>query len=130
MKKLLFSLTILLFFSACATTVTIDEDMSSAEIIQRAQEAMDRNRYEVAIQYYEALRERNPNNIDLIITSEYHIAHIKYKQKKYDEAREGLNRVLSYYNSPDEILLPQHYKRLAQIVLESIDKKAPVKTEA
>jgi outer membrane protein assembly factor BamD (BamD/ComL family) len=117
------------FISACATTVVIDEDLSSAEIIQRAQEALDRNRYHAAIQYYEALNERNRNSIDLIITSEYHIAFIKKKKKKYDEAREGLNGVLAYYNTPDEILLPQHFKRLSQIVLQTIDEKDPPKNK-
>jgi len=115
------------FLCSCATTVSISEDLSSAEIIQRAQEALDRNRYGIAIQYYEALNERNRSSIDLIITSEYHIAFIKYKQKKYDEAREGLNGVLAHYNTPDEILLPQHFKRLSQIVLKTIDEKDPPK---
>jgi len=110
-------------FQACATTVIIDEDMSAAEIMQRAQEAMDRNRYAAAIQYYEALHARNQINTDLLITAEYHIAFIKYKQKKYDEAAEGLNGVLSYYNTPDEVLLPRHFKRLAQIVLENVNEK-------
>jgi hypothetical protein len=31
--------------------------------------------------------------------------------------------VLEYYNTPDEELLPQHFKRLSQIVLERIDEK-------
>jgi len=121
--RLIITLAAALILSACATTVIIDEDMSSAEIMQRAQEAMDRNRYEIAIQYYEALYDRNQTNIDLIITAEYHIAHIKYKQKKYDEAREGLNRVLSYYTTADAILLPQHFRILSQIVLENISEK-------
>jgi len=97
--------------------------MSPAEIIQRGQEALDRNNYKVAIQYYEALHERNPDNIDLIITAEYHIGNIHYKQKKYSLARDELNAVLEHYNTPDEILLPQHFKRLAQIVLKSMDEK-------
>ena len=91
--------------------------------MQRAQEAMDRNRYETAIQYYQALYARNQTNIDLIITAEYHIAHIKFKQKKYDEAREGFNGVLSYYTTADAILLPQHFMILSKIVLENIDEK-------
>ena len=94
--------------------------MSPAEIIQRAHEAMDRNRYSVALQYYEALYARNRMNIDLVITAEYHIAHIHYKQGRFAQAREGMNDVLAYYDSPDEVLLPQHFKRLAQIVLERI----------
>jgi outer membrane protein assembly factor BamD (BamD/ComL family) len=123
MKRLLIPLTLAILFSACASTVNISEDLSPAELIQRANEAMDRNRYKTAIKYYEALRDRNQTNIDLTITAEYHIAFIHYKQGKLEQARDELNAVLEYYNSPDEELLPQHYKRLSQIVLQTIDDK-------
>ncbi|MCL2175969.1 MAG: hypothetical protein FWB73_07990 [Treponema sp.] len=116
-------LTVSFLFCGCTATINIKENMSPAEIIQRGQEALDRNNYRIAIQYYEALHERNPDNIDLIITAEYHIGNIHYKQKKYSLARDELNAVLEYYNTPDEILLPQHFKRLAQIVLKSMDDK-------
>ena len=121
--QILTALLAVFLFSACATTVNISEDLSPAEMIQRAQEASDRNRYNVAMQYYEALHQRNMTNLDLIITAEYEIAFIYYKQKKYDIARERLTDVLEYYNTPDEELLPQHFKRLAQIVLQSIEEK-------
>jgi len=117
------ALGLLLILSSCATTVNIADNLSSAELIQRAQEALDKNRYNIAIQYYQALNDRNRNNIDLVITAEYHIAHIHYKQKKYDLAREGLNAVLAYYNTPDAILLPQHFRKLSLIVLENIEVK-------
>jgi tetratricopeptide (TPR) repeat protein len=115
--RILFAL-VIVFLSACATTVTISGDLSPEELIQRAQEASDRNRYNVALQYYEALLDRNRDSIDLVITAKYEIAFIHYKQKKYDEARAELTEVLEYYNTPDEELLPQQYKRLAQKVLE------------
>jgi outer membrane protein assembly factor BamD (BamD/ComL family) len=121
--RLIIILAAAFIISSCVTTVIVNEDMSSAEIMQRAQEAMDRNRYQAAIQYYEALYARNQTNIDLMITSEYHIAHIKYKQKKYDEAREGFNGVLSYYTTADAILLPQHFRILSQTVLDNISGK-------
>ena len=121
--QILFALLMACLFSSCATTVIIGEDLSPAELIQRAQEASDRNRYNVARQYYEALYERNQTNLDLIITAEYEIAFIYYKQKKYQIAREKLADVLEYYNTPDEELLPLHFKRLAQIVLQNIDEK-------
>jgi len=124
MKRLLIILTTILLFSACATRANITEDMSPAELIQRGQEAMDRNRYNLAIRYYEALYDQNRTNIDLIITAEYSIGFIHYKQRKYDLARMELNSVLAYYDSPDEELLPQHFKRLAQIVLENLEEKA------
>jgi outer membrane protein assembly factor BamD (BamD/ComL family) len=123
MNRLFFALAMVLLFFACASTVNISEDLSPAELIQRAHEAMDRNRYKVAIQYYQALYDRNMSNTDLIITAEYHIAFIHYKQGKYEQARAELNAVLAYYNTPDEELLPQHFKRLAQIVLQSIETK-------
>ncbi|GBU27155.1 hypothetical protein R84B8_00680 [Treponema sp. R8-4-B8] len=123
MNRLFFALVIILLFSTCASTVNISEDLSPAELIQRAHEAMDRNRYGIAIQYYQALRDRNPSNIDLIITAEYHIAFIHYKQKKYEQAKEGFNGILAYYNSPDQELLPQHFKKLSQIVINNIEEK-------
>jgi len=127
MIRLIITLGFVLLLSSCVTAINISEDLSPAEIIQRAQEAMDKNRYNVAIQYYQALNERNRSNIDLIITAEYHIANIHYKQGKYDQAREELNAVLEYYNTPDEELLPQHFKRLAQIVLQNIEEKEQVR---
>jgi len=123
MKRILFPLAIALLFSACASTVKIGEELSPAEIIQRANEAMDRNRYKVAIQYYETLRERNQSNIDLVITAEYHIAFIHYKQRKFDQARDELNSVLEYYKETDAELYPQHFKRLSEIVINTIDEK-------
>jgi len=112
-----------ILFSSCASTMVISEDLSPAELIQRAQEAMDRNNYNTASRYYQALYERNRSNIDLMITAEYHIAFIHYKQKKYELARTEFNAVLEYYNTPDEELLPQHFKKLSQIVLQSIEEK-------
>jgi len=123
MNRIYFSLILALLFSACASTAKISEDLSPAELIQRAHEAMDRNRYKTAIQYYQALYDRNLSNIDLVITAEYHIAFIHYKQRKYEQAKTELNGILAYYNSPDEELLPKHFKRLSQIVLKSIDEK-------
>jgi len=114
----------ILTFSACqTTTVNISNDLSPAELIQRAQEASDHNRYNVSLQYYQALYERNRNNIDLIITAEYEIAFIHYKQKKYQQSRGEFLKILEYYNSADAELLPQQFKVLANIVLKSIDEK-------
>jgi tetratricopeptide (TPR) repeat protein len=113
-----------LMATACSTTSQqISEDLSAEELVQRAQEASDRNRYTTALRFYETLRERNPTNIDWICTAEYEIAFIHYKQKKYDEARGELNALLLRYESPDAELLPQQFKRLSGIVLESIGEK-------
>jgi outer membrane protein assembly factor BamD (BamD/ComL family) len=126
LRKIRYFLLILIIapvFNACLSQVTIDDDLSPAELIQRAQEATDKNRYKAAMQYYQALYDRNQNNIDLVITAEYEIAFIHYKQKNYQLAREKFKSLLNYYNTPDEELLPQQFKILSQIVLQRMDEK-------
>jgi len=113
-----------LCFFACATgTLNIPYETSPSELIQRAQEASDRNRYNYALQYYQALLERNATNIDLVITAEYEIAFIHYKQKKYAQARAEFNNLLMRYDMPNGELLPPQFKLLAHKVLERIDEK-------
>jgi tetratricopeptide (TPR) repeat protein len=118
-----------LCFAACATgTLNIPQELTPAELIQRAQEASDRNRYNQALQYYTALLERNSFNIDLICAAEYEIAFIHYKQKKYSQAKEEFKSLLERYDTPDGDLLPPQFKRLATIVLERIsEKEKPLK---
>jgi len=113
-----------LCLAACATSVlNIPEELTPAELIQRAQEASDRNRYNHALQYYTALLERNSTNIDLICTAEYEISFIHYKQKKYSQAKEGFQLLLERYDAPGGDLLPPQFKRLSTIVLEQIKEK-------
>jgi outer membrane protein assembly factor BamD (BamD/ComL family) len=113
-----------LLVSACLNgPQEISGELSPAELIQRAQEASDKNRYNTALRYYEAVLERNATNFDLVCTAEYEIAFIHYKQKKYEIAREEFKALLMRYNTPDEELLPQQFKRLANIVLERIAEK-------
>ena len=87
-----------------------------------AQEASDRNRYKVSLQYYEAIFERFPHDIDSIIAAEYEIAFIHHKQGKNDLAREGFNKLLERYEVQDSALLPQQFRILSNIVLERIDE--------
>jgi outer membrane protein assembly factor BamD (BamD/ComL family) len=108
---------------SCATGPTeIPEDLTPAELIQRAQEASDRNRYEVSLQYYETLIERFPFDIDNIIAAEYEIAFIHYKQKKYDIAKAEFTDLLDRYNNPDEELLPQQFKILSLKIMARIEE--------
>ena len=124
MALLAFVLCLSACLCSCVTgKLIIPNDLSPAELIQRAQEASDKNRYSHALQYYEALYERNPSNIDLICEAEYEIAFIHYKQKKYGQAKDELNALLTRYDTPDGDFLPQHFKLLANKVIERIDEK-------
>jgi tetratricopeptide (TPR) repeat protein len=122
-KNILLALAAALFFFFFSSSANIPENLSPAEIIQRAQEASDHNRYKTALRYYQALLERNPYNMELVCTAEYEIAFIYYKQKQYPAAREKLNDLLDRYDSPDEEILPKQFKRLANIVLLQITEK-------
>jgi len=131
MKKLHF-IAVVFIAALCVTAcgagkMNIPQDMTPAELIQRAQEASDRNSYKAALQYYTALLERNSTNIELVCAAEYEIAFIHYKQKKYNLAKEGFKSLLERYDAPDGDLLPPQFKRLSNIVLERInDKEKPL----
>jgi len=102
--------------------VEIPDSLTTAELIQRGQEASDRYNYNVSIQYYEAIIERFPYDIDSVIAAEYEIGFIHYKQKNYIQAKKELNQVLAHYNTPDQELLPAQFKILSNIVLRKIEE--------
>ena len=123
-------------FSACASSaVSIPEELSPLEIIQRAQEASDRSRYHIALQYYETLLERNPDNLELIpeekalenktmhCLARYEIAFIHYKQKKHAQAKMEFESLLERYTAPDRGTLPPKFKLLSEKVLDRINEK-------
>jgi outer membrane protein assembly factor BamD (BamD/ComL family) len=114
-------LTVAFLFLSCATgPLVIPEDMTPAELIQRGQEASDRNKYPAALHYYETIIERFPFEIDYVIAAEYEIAFIHYKQKKYDISKIEFTDILERYNIPDEELLPQQFKILSLKIMERI----------
>ena len=112
----------LLVFSCASGPTAIPEDLTPAELIQRAQEESDRNRYEMSLQYYRTVIERFPFDIDNIIAAEYEIAFIHYKQKKYDVAKAEFNGLLERYKTPDEELLPQQFKILSLKIMARIEE--------
>jgi len=131
MKKLTVTLPVLaaLVFASCATsTMNIPDTLSPSELIQRAQEASDKNRYNQSLQYYQALLERNLTNIDLVCTAEYEIAFIHYKQKKYSQSKEEFNNLLARYNADGGEHLPPQFKLLSIKLLERIEEKERPRT--
>ncbi len=133
MKRYLFVFLLLPVFFAMACTsgpVVVPEDMSPSEIIQKAQEASDRNKFKVAKEYYEVLLDRYGTSIDLVCTAEYEIAFINYKQKHYEEAQAGFNQLLARYEGPDAIFLPQHFKILAEKVMAKMESEGKIQPAA
>ena len=112
-----------LLLSACATTLVISYDLSPEELIQRAQEASDRNRFGQALQFYETLLERFPNNPELVVNAMYEIGFIHERQRNFDESRVWLNGVLDFFDAHEGAALPEKFRVLAILVLERIDER-------
>ncbi|MDR2803336.1 MAG: outer membrane protein assembly factor BamD [Treponema sp.] len=107
-------------FSCVTGNIVIPTDLTTGELVQKAQEASDKNRYDTAAMYYNAVLERFPNDREAVCGAQYEIAFIHYKQKKYAEAEDELLSLLSLYNAPDGDLLPRKYFILSSTVLENI----------
>ena len=111
----------LVLFAACSSTpAEIPNDLGAPELIQRAQEASDRNRYKVSLVYYETVLERFPDDMEYVCAAEYEIAFINYKHKNYEAAREGFNSLLARYDGQDSELLPQQFRILSNMILDKI----------
>jgi len=115
-----FLFTAVLAVSCANRPITIADDLTPAELIQRGQEASDRNKFSTSLQYYAAVIERFPFDIDSILAAEYEIAFIHYKQKKFDVAKAEFTQILERYDTPDEELLPPSFKILSKMILDKI----------
>ena len=102
--------------------IVVPPDLTPSELIQRGQEASDKNRYSHSLQYYAAVIERFPFDIDSTLAAEYEIAFIHYKQKNYELSKTELNDLIDRYNVTDEELLPAQFKILSGIVLAKIEE--------
>ncbi|MDR2552075.1 MAG: tetratricopeptide repeat protein [Treponema sp.] len=116
-----------LFLAALAAScvsgpVTVPDDMPPAKIVQKAQEASDVNKYKAALQYYGILKERYGGTGEYLATAEYEIAFIRYKQKKYADARRGLENLLARYKQ-DAGALPPQFRVLSEVVLARIAER-------
>jgi outer membrane protein assembly factor BamD (BamD/ComL family) len=121
-KKFTVLVLICLWCLSCVSgPADIPENLSPAELIQRGQEASDKNKYTLALEYYEVLLQRYPENMEIVCAAEYEIAFLHYKQKKYSQAKNEFNTLLARYDTPDEELLPAQFKILSRIVLEKLD---------
>ena len=121
---------VILFLAAmlsvsCATKLApIPETITSAEIIQKAQERSDIYDWKGAQYYYKALLEKFPDDQLLTVTAMYELAYIEYKQNHVDAARVGLTAVIEKYATPEGASLPLTWKILAEKVLAKLPAPA------
>jgi outer membrane protein assembly factor BamD (BamD/ComL family) len=123
-KQLLICAALAVALASCHTgPLKLSDDVTAAALIQQAQSAYDWNRYSLAIQYYEAVPERFPDDIDQVCEAQYEIARIHYKQKKYAQAREEMEALRNRYDTEEGEILPTKFRILSEIVLGQIGEK-------
>lgn len=117
--------------TACSSVpASIPADSTAAELIQKAQEALDKYNYRTAQFYYSATRERFGSDPLVESTCMYELAFIAYKQGRYDAARAGMNGLLEYIAKPGNESLPATYRILALKVLAKLPPEKAQKPAA
>lgn len=88
-----------------------------------AQASYDQGNVKAAQTYYEAIIIRYGDQMDKLVEAEYEIAHLKVKEKKWQQAIPDLQRVLSYYESDVDGVLPPAFKKLVEIDMAKIPER-------
>lgn len=101
----------------------IPPDLSQMEMFQRAQEAVDQERYETALAYYREFRIRFADDPGALIEADYEIAFINYKMGNYERSRELFNEILATYEESEPGALPQWPLVLAQKLIETVEQR-------
>jgi tetratricopeptide (TPR) repeat protein len=115
----------LLMASCSSSPQEIPEDLQPIEYFQQAQKlAMEQNNYQGAIRYYRTFIQRNPDDIQHVVEAQYEIAFLYYKQGQYTRASEEFNKLLSYYESGGQNVLPEWPKILANKIMSRMDEES------
>ena len=93
----------------------IPEDLSPADLTQKAQDAFDSGNYRAARVYYEVILKRFPSDESACVAAEYEIAHLHIKKHQWKDAYTILEKIIAKYEGPMAMHLPPDYYKLAKI---------------
>jgi outer membrane protein assembly factor BamD (BamD/ComL family) len=124
---LLASIGAVLFVAACRSAPpVVTEGLSAAEIFQLAQDAAEKGNSVAAIRYYEAFKEKRPDDRERVAWASYEIAFLYHKLKKNDKALALLDELLAVYANEGDGL-PAAPRILAEKLKSRIEPKPPLK---
>jgi outer membrane protein assembly factor BamD (BamD/ComL family) len=96
-----------LLVAACRSAPPVTtEGLSAAEIFQRAQDAAEKGDSLAAIRYYEAFKEKRPDDRERVAWASYEIAFLYHKMKKDDTSLVLLDELLAQYAKEGDALPP------------------------
>lgn len=111
----------LLVLAGCATVPTeVPEDLSPAELLQRAQEFADESNYQAALAYNQAILDRFPEDRVSFITAQYHKGLFLQRSGEFDLAREQYELILTRFQAETD--LPNWIKVLTERRLEDANQ--------
>lgn len=91
-----------LILASCTTISTDFEEGTNPEIyFQRAQMAVDRNDYDVALTIYRKLLDSGVSDLYYVVSAQYEIAFLYYKKGQRQTAIQAFEELLrTYYEDP------------------------------
>lgn len=99
--------------------------LSAAKLAQAAQGAADKGGYQLAIEYYKAIRDRFPEEVEGGLWASYEIAFLTHKMGKDEEAIALFDELIGSYAARNDPALPQGPLILAKKVRQNLlDKRA------
>jgi outer membrane protein assembly factor BamD (BamD/ComL family) len=117
-----------LLAAGCRSAPTVStEGLSAAEIFQRAQDSAEKGDSLAAIRYYEAFKEKRPDDRERVAWASYEIAFLYHKMKKDDTALVLLDELLAQYTKEGDAL-PAAPRILAENLKTRLQSKAAPKT--
>ncbi len=121
---------IVLAFVGCATPAppSPTESLTAPELFQRAQDAADKGSYSVAIQYYDQVKTRYPDDTAHQAWAQYEIAMLYHKMGNNTKAIELFDALLARYAAGEA--LPDAPRVLAQKVRDELVAAQPKKPAA
>lgn len=124
-KTLLISATLIasLTLLSCVSNKEIPTSLTTAQLIQNAQNAYEKSDYKGAVKYYETLVKRYGTDLSIYVEAQYELGHIYLRNHKYEKAYEYFVELLDIYETSAYGNLPTAYKKLAQIGVSQIPEK-------
>lgn len=125
---------LVLFLASCATPVTVatvPEDLSPAQLFQRAQDEINQDNWENARAYVMAFKERFPDEKVKDLEADYLLAQLLMKEDRPEEALAAFKTLLARFDEPDAQYYPQWVKILCVKLIHKLEVQlAPPATPA
>ncbi len=104
-------------------------ELSIAELNQQGQKAFDASNYKAAEVYYQLIIDRYGTDLSALTGAEFEIAHLRVKQKSWEDAKTRLDTIITRYAVTGGATLPPEYLVLAKNDLARIPVSESKKKE-